>query len=91
MSAHSPAPWVHAKGHGQLGSVEDALGNTVAQAQAVLGDKHHEQREANAALIAAAPRLKSALEAILVRISRPSGYHLGAAIEEIAKEALRDL
>ena len=60
---HTQGPWaIHSQGAGF--EVESGHGDIVAQAQQVYGDRRHEVRRANAKLIAAAPELLAALEAI---------------------------
>jgi hypothetical protein len=66
MSAqkHTPGPWCLS----QIGAgfeIESSSGEIVAQSQQVLGDCRHEIRRANARLIAAAPELLEALQAIV--------------------------
>jgi hypothetical protein len=64
MSKHTPGPWFHKTDFGQVGSVETADGDVIAQAQS-LGPLDHERRNANARLIAAAPDLLAALKLVL--------------------------
>jgi hypothetical protein len=54
LAAATAGPWHVETGSGQLGTIEAADGTMVAQSQAVIGDRHHERREANTALIAEA-------------------------------------
>lgn len=52
LAKATPGPWEVETESGQLGSVYAPSG-MVAQAQAVLGDRHHQERAANGDLIAA--------------------------------------
>jgi len=63
MSAHTPGPWIHAIDFGQVGSIESQNGTVIAQAQALVRDYDHAERNANARLIAAAPDLLAACQA----------------------------
>jgi hypothetical protein len=62
MSSHTPGPWVHGKDQGQVGSIELPDGTVIGQSQALVGDFTRVKREANAALMAAAPELLYALK-----------------------------
>ncbi|MCY1219501.1 hypothetical protein D9M72_314790 [compost metagenome] len=69
MAKHTPGPWAHATDMGQVGSVEFADGTVIAQAQQLPGDPLHEQRNANARLLAAAPELLDALRKLRNEVS----------------------
>jgi len=62
---HTPGPWRVVTEDESIGSVEAADGSAVAQAQIrrSLSKPNHEERRANACLIAAAPSLLDACEA----------------------------
>ena len=89
MATHTPGPWRVITEDGSLGSVEDSAGDPVAQAQirGTTKDFRHDERRANAALIAAAPDLLFALRGIVVDLPARRDW-LDPAIESAAKAAI---
>lgn len=70
---HTAGPWTHVTGDGSVGTVEGVDGWAVALAQSRPNDPRHEERQANARLIAAAPELLEALQGVVSRC-RNTGY-----------------
>jgi hypothetical protein len=65
MAGHTVGPWKHVTDDGSVGTVEGVDGWAVALAQSRPNDPRHEERQANARLIAAAPDLLKALRMMM--------------------------
>lgn len=84
MTTHTPGPWkVHSQ-YGEIGNITNSDGSiVVAQAQQV-EPRSHEVRLANTHLIAAAPELLQALEALL---DMDISYQRGPKVQEAESAA----
>ena len=93
MTQHTPGPWVTSKGaYGALHvgpATLDHPGREVAQYAAERGRDLLAQREADAALIAAAPDMLAALQDIMAESSRDDDDHdVIATIQGICRAAI---
>jgi hypothetical protein len=87
MIQHTPGPWAIDPNDGWL-ITADCDGLVVAEIPygdlgEESGDRHHETNEANARLIAAAPRLMQALKSMVGRFG-------GSATVQLDRDALRE-
>ncbi len=83
MAKHTPGPWRVISG--TLGAVEAANGVQVANAEQtrpVRCAADHDERKANARLIAAAPELLEALKGALEALEFAAGSHEGPITEQ---------
>lgn len=100
---HTPGPWIHETGpDAPIGSVVDKLGETIAQAQENChcgrsedaGRAMQQMRNANARLIAAAPEMLEALEAMVALSDDPADAGFGdfmmrdLAAQKLARAAI---
>lgn len=94
MTTFTPGPWKVYSQYGEIGNITNSDGSiVVAQAQQV-EPRSHDVRLANTHLIAAAPELLEALEALDNYVSNnltteyPTGIDINAAPFEAARTAI---